>query len=135
MKWRSLETYHPSPSFTLISFKPVYKDLIRNVLPKHDNISLFSLKIYLFPVLKVIASSIILQNIIIHLVDSIFQVVLLMLQPSYFILHTPYIFQVFLILKPSYFYFIFHISSCSNVATTFMWKTINFAPCLSLPWL
>ena len=66
MEWRSLETYHPSPSFTLISFKPVYKDLIRNVLPKHDNISLFSLKIYLFPVLKVIASSIILQNIINH---------------------------------------------------------------------
>ena len=60
MKWRSLETYHPSPSFTLVSFKPVHKDLIRNVLPKHHNISLFSLKIYLFPVLKVIASSIIL---------------------------------------------------------------------------
>ena len=49
------------------------------------------LKKYLFPVLKVIASSIILQNIIIHLVDSIIQVVLLTLQPSYFIFHTPYI--------------------------------------------
>ena len=43
---------------------------------------LFSLKIYLFPVLKVIATCIILQNIIIHRVDSIFLVVLLLLKPS-----------------------------------------------------